>query len=159
MFKRREFLQSAAAAMGVVSAVLLAPVTSSAKTSDVPPTLDLGTAINRWSNKSEYSTKRLTDYGGFLGGSRDLGAIEGYVTEHHAKHKRFPRGWHVLTRDVGDTSPLVSREFNVCFAPAWGEDGEPLDFFDTNVHIGLAVEDSILDGSFLPGQRAGLGRD
>jgi hypothetical protein len=149
MFKRREFLQSAAAAMGVVSAVLLAPVTLIAKTSDVPPTLDLGTAINRWSNKSEYSTKRLTDYGGFLGGSRDLGAIEGYVTEYHAKHMRFPRGWHVLA----DKSPVGGREFNVCFAPAWGDDGEPVDFFDTNVQIGLAIEDAILDGSFPLGQR------
>jgi len=48
--------------------------------------------------------------------------------------------------------PVGTREFNVCFASAWGDDGEPVDFFDTNVHIGLGIEDSILDGSFLPGQ-------
>jgi len=86
MFKRREFLKSAAAALGAVSAWLLVPVSSSAKTSDVPPELDLKTAIYRWSKKSEYSTKRLTGYGAFYGGSRDLGAIRDYVTDYHAKH-------------------------------------------------------------------------
>jgi hypothetical protein len=48
-----------------------------------------------------------------------------------------------------------TREFNVCFALAWGEDGERINFFDTSVQIGLAIENSILNGSFLPGQRAG----
>jgi hypothetical protein len=154
MFKRREFLKSAAAALGAIPAWLLVPVSSSAKIADVPPELDLETAIYRWSKKSEYSTKRLTGYGAFYGGSRDLGSIRDYVTDYYAKHLRFPRGWHVVTRYFRCTDPVGTRKFNVCFAPAWGEDCEPVDFFDTNVHIGIAIEDSILDGSFLPGQRA-----
>ena len=157
MFKRREFLKSAAAALGAVSAWLLVPVSSSAKTPDVPPELDLETAIYRWSKKSEYSTKRLTGYGAFYGGIRDLGAVRDYVSDYHAKHHKFPRGWHVVTRYFRGMDPVGTRKFYACFAPAWGDDGEPVDFFDTNVHIGLAIEDSILDGSFLPRRHSSRG--
>jgi hypothetical protein len=145
VFKRRDFLKSTAVALGAVSAWFLTPITSRAQASDVPRELDLETVIYHWSEKSEYSTKRLTGYGAFYGGSRDLGAIKDYVTEYHAKHQRLPRGWHVVTRYFRGMNPVGIREFNVCFAPAWGENGEPVDFIDTNVQIGLAIEDSILN--------------
>jgi hypothetical protein len=154
MFKRREFLKSAAAALGAISAWFLVSVSASAKTPDVPPELDMETAIYRWSKKSEYSTKRLTGYGAFYGGSRDLGAIQDYVTDYYAEYKRFPRGWHVVTRYFRGMVPVGTREFNVCFSPAWGENGEPVEFFDTNVHIGLGIEDAILDGSLFLEQHA-----
>lgn len=149
MFNRREFLKSVAAALGGVSAYFLFPVLARATTEDVPPDLDLETAIYRWSEKSEYSTKRLTGYGAFYGGSRDLGAIKDYVTEYHAAHNEFPRGWHIVTRYFRGMTPVGTKKFNVCFAPDWGANGEPVDFFDTNVHVGLRIEDAILDGSMV----------
>jgi len=153
MFNRREFLKSVVAALGAASTWVLVPGSLSAKTPDMPPELDLETAIYRWPKNSEYSTKRLTGYGAFYGGSSDLGAIKDYVTEHHATHNRFPRGWHVVTRYFRGMDPVGIRKFNVCFAPNWGEYGEPLDFFHTNVHVGLGIEGSILDGSIQSSQR------
>ena len=84
-----------------------------------------------------------------------IAAIIEYVKDYHAKKHRLHRGWHVVTRYFRGMNLVGTREFNVCFAPGWGEDGEPANFFDTNVYIGLAIEDSILDGSFLSGRQVG----
>ncbi len=153
MLKRREFLKSTVAALSVVSAWLSSPVASIAKTRDMPPELDRKTLINRWSTKSEYQTKRLTGYGALYGGSRDLGAIIDFVTDYHVEHHRFPRGWHIVTRYFRGMNPVGTRRFNVCFPSAWGDDGEPVDFFDANGHARLALMESILNGRFRPGQR------
>lgn len=153
MFRRREFLKSAADALGAVFAPLSLPVSSRAKALNMPPGLNLETAIYRWSEKSEYSTKRLTGYGAFYGGSRDLGAIRDYVTDYQAKHQTFPCGWHVVTRYFRGMDPIQTKKFNVCFPPAWGRDGKPVDFFDPNAPVGNAIKDPIPDGSFLPGQQ------
>ena len=77
---------------------------------------DLETAIYGWSVKSEYSTKRLTGYGAFYGGSRDLAAIIDYVTDYHAEHHVFPKGLHVVTRYFRGMDAVGTREFDVYFA-------------------------------------------
>jgi len=149
MFKKREFLKSAAAAPGAVSAWVLAPVSASSKTPDVPSELDLETAIYRWSKKSEYSNKRLTNltfatfYRVKYAGSRDLGAIRKYVTDYHDMHQKLPRGCHVVTHYFDSQNPFASQEFDVYFALTWGDDGEPLDFLDARAHPGLTLEEVI----------------
>ena len=83
--------------------------------------LELETAIYRWSKESEYSTKRLTGYGAFFGGSRDLAAIIDYVTDYQSKHQAFPKGLHVVTRYFRGMDAVGTREFDVYFAQTIGE--------------------------------------
>ena len=67
MFKRRDFLKCAGAALSAVTFQLLVPGKAEAWAPEARSHLDLNTAIRQWSKKSEYSTKRLTGYGAFYG--------------------------------------------------------------------------------------------
>lgn len=160
MFKRRAFLKSAAAALGAISAWFLVPVSSSAKTPDVPPALDLETAICRWSKKSEYPTKRLerlsfaTFFRAHYGGAADLRAIQAYVAVYYADNGQFPKGRHVVNCDCCGQSSKVIRKLDVCFPAAWGSSGEPVDFRDPIEWPGLTLEE-ILDRDALTVQRVG----